>query len=65
MTDLELLNRIMADMRLQLAADNSAAPSPGNPDITDPAIRFFAEQLQPRPAAGTSDPAGSLPPIDV
>lgn len=57
MTDLELLNRVIADMAKQLAApkaDDATASQQQRPtgdEIKDPAVRFFDAMMQPRDPA--------------
>lgn len=43
--DLQLLDQVIGDERTRLTGRASV---PASPDIQDPALRFFAEQLQPR-----------------
>ena len=65
LTDLQLLDQVIGEMRQQLSTPLaigdrlSAIPDSSDPlppvEIQDPALRFFAEQLKPQPAK--SDPS--------
>ena len=48
LSDLELLNQVIADHARQLT--ERGCPQPQQPEIKDDAIRFFAQQLQAAPS---------------
>ncbi len=57
MTDLALLDHIMRDMAIQISKNETVGPPVrSESEIQDPVIRFFAEQLQPRPQSETPEP---------
>ena len=63
MTDLELLNQVIAD-HARLHTDGRASV-PASPDIKDPAISFFAQQLQPAHPSHSSPPSHQSEPTTL